>query len=71
MNTKSTIHVTLQVKGIVAKSYDDARGICWELLLNTDMRDILDRMCIYNIHQFWDMVRVAKECDGTYTVTVP
>jgi hypothetical protein len=72
MNNTPTLHVTLQAKGIVAKNYDDAKGICWDLLLKTpNMPDTLNRMNIYNIHQFWDMARVAKECDGTYTVTVP
>jgi hypothetical protein len=80
----ATIHVTLVVKGVVAADYDEARGLAYDVLaqdamtndmLNALMRNMLDQEAarVDNPwrYAFLRKCRVAKECDGTYTVTVP
>jgi hypothetical protein len=72
MNNKSTIHVTLQVRNIVARDYDDAK---WEAFIQLERNDetakIMLKMNVLDQGHFYEACRVAKECDGTYTVTVP
>jgi hypothetical protein len=72
MNTKPTIHVTLQIKGIVAAGYGEAKAFAYqELYTNALLADVLAEMKLRNFLEFHDACRIAKECDGTYTVTVP
>lgn len=84
MNTAPTIHVTLQVKGIVATSYDDARGIAYDALSAPAMTDNILHALLQGFlgkygeevsdpwrYTFLRICRVAKEANGTYTVTVP
>lgn len=80
----STIHIQLQVRGIVAVNYDEARGFAYDELsipAMTDnlLHDILRSLLSQNdegVDNPWRYVflrtcRVAKETDGTYTVTLP
>lgn len=72
---KPTIHVTLQVRNITAQDYNDAAVTAMYLMiedsrLNPVLEQILGPPTI-GWPCFNDKCRVAKECDGTYTVTVP
>jgi hypothetical protein len=72
MNTESTIHVTLQVRNIVARDYDDAKWEAFILLERSDeTAKIMLKMDVLDQGHFNEACRVAKECDGTYTVTIP
>lgn len=67
-----TIHVQLQVRKIVALTYEGARMMAYKALSeNEETYAVLIRLNAVVIVQFVDMARVAKETDGTYTVTLP
>lgn len=66
-----TVHVSIQVRGIQATDYNDAKGVAYGEIQATSVRDTLFGIGVYNVHMFWDRCRVARECDGTFTVTIP
>lgn len=67
-----TIHVQLQVRSIVAKSYEGARVMAYRCLHDDSTTlDALQKMGMETITKFSLAARVAKEVDGSYTVTIP
>jgi hypothetical protein len=67
-----TIHVQLQVRKIVAQHYADARFLAYNALAyNSETYALLIRLNAATQQQFNELARVAKEVDGTYTVTLP
>ena len=67
----TTIHIQLQVRGIIADSYNSALLAAWKLLDSTpDTMEILMRLGVENWNDF-HTARAAKEANGTYTVTLP
>ena len=68
-----TIHVQVQVRKIVCKTYNAAKVHAYWMLALEDGRPghLIRGMGIENITMFADACRVAKEVDGTFTVTVP
>lgn len=72
MNTTPTIHVTLQVRNIAADDYGRAAYLAREqLILSRETRSMLIGLGAYHIVEFRKVCRIAKEANGTYTVTVP
>lgn len=69
--TTPTIHVTLQVKNITADSYEDAKLIALQELTEDDGTDDLLGNLGIDETMFMQTCRVAKEANGTYTVTIP
>ena len=73
---RPTIHVQLQVRKIVANNYDHARTLAFDecrkawglehMLYGTLGTDEFEWEDKWN-----ELARVAKEVDGTYTVTLP
>lgn len=79
-----TIHVQVQVRNVVADSYDAARGEAYNMLAADAMTNGLLHALLQTFlgkygeevadpwrYTFLKMCRVAKEVDGTYTVTLP
>ena len=71
-----TIHVQLQVRKIVADGYNDAkRGAFNTVMGNVGLEEMLHGLLGVEVSEwqmkFYNHARVAKEVDGTYTVTLP
>lgn len=67
-----TIHVQLQVRKIAALSYEAAMIIAHGALSDNDETyAVMVKLNAAELVQFTSMARVAKEMDGTYTVTLP
>ena len=67
-----TIHVQLQVRHIVAEGYVGARVMAFGYLANNDETfGVMVKLNAATLTAFTSMARVAKEMDGTYTVTLP
>lgn len=67
-----TIHVQLQVRKIVAGTYHNAADIAYDQLSDSiEMVRMMEGMGVYGRYTFRGLSRVAKEVDGTYTVTLP
>ncbi len=66
------IELTIKVSGIHARSYDEAKTAAW-LHFRADPGRIrlLEEVGAGTSEMFFDMVRVARELNGTYTVTIP
>lgn len=66
------IHVSVQVRGIEADSYNEAAIKAFNLLSMEDaLHPTMKAIGINEREQFLAAARVAKEANSTYTVTVP
>ena len=66
------IDLTVTFRGIVAESPNGAAMEAWRELGGFDtLAAALEVSGIANFGDFRQACRIAKECNGTYTVTIP
>ena len=66
------IDITVTFRGIVAESPNGAAMEAWREVGSDDLLQAqLSRVGIANFGDFRQACRIAKECNGTYTVTIP
>jgi hypothetical protein len=72
---RPSIHVQLQVRKVVAADYNDAAvKAMYEMISDSKLNAVLEHILgkpDIGWPSFADKLRVAKEADGTYTVTLP
>lgn len=69
------LNVTLQVRGINAEDYRDASAQAFEFIQMQEARASMLEGILTDSTPWWDqwcaIAKVAKEADGTFTVTIP
>ena len=69
------LNVTIQVRGINADDYADAKAQAFEFAQMQQGGETLLEGILTDTTPWWDqwcaMAKVAKEADGTFTVTIP
>lgn len=67
--------VTVQVRMIQAVDYDDAMERAFHYVLITPAGEVLLNGILTGQEDWWEqwkkLAKVAKEADGTFTVTIP